>query len=343
VAVAEAVLIEREDAMTSLRTFAFVCICLACFGATTSRAFEVLGVGTESLLGFTEGEGDLTDLGNDGDETLYVPPDLGGFDAEFFSSDEPGFGGGEFAYNVFDNILGPRNDKWCCGTFFPQIVGADFGEKRYILTHFTVSSANDTPNRDPRVWRIEGSVDNETWTTIFSHDDPGASLWTERLQVLLFMEGEDYEVQDEAYSMFRMVTDATALTDGAFFQVGEIEFFGHEDDGGAPEFIRGDPNRDGTMNIADGVYILQNIFAQGPEIMCPDAGDANDDENVNIADAVYILQNIFAQGSPIPAPGTGACGPDPTPHPTGGPDLPPCDYCPEACATPPSACPVPAG
>jgi hypothetical protein len=55
--------------------------------------------GTESLLG-----NDLTDLGDDGDETAYSPPDLAGFDADFFSSDEPGFGGGEFAFNVFDNV-----------------------------------------------------------------------------------------------------------------------------------------------------------------------------------------------------------------------------------------------
>ncbi len=106
-------------------------------------------------------------------------------------------------------------------------------------------------------------------------------------------------------------------------------------------FRRSDANRDSTINIADAVYILQNLFASGPPILCPDAADANDDEGVNIADAVYILQNLFAGGPAIPALGTGSCGADPTPHPTGGPELPPCDYCPEACADPPEACPQP--
>ncbi len=94
---------------------------------------------------------------------------------------------------------------------------------------------------------------------------------------------------------------------------------------GEPEeqFIRGDSNGDGAVNIADAVYILQNLFAQGPPILCPDAGDSNDDEGVNIADAIYILQNLFAQGPPIPPP-TGACGPDTTSGTEG--DLPPCDY-----------------
>jgi hypothetical protein len=109
-------------------------------------------------------------------------------------------------------------------------------------------------------------------------------------------------------------------------------------DGTGEEFKRGDANADGGVNIADAVYILQNLFAQGAAITCPDAGDANDDEGVNIADAVYILQNLFAQGAAIPAPGTEACGPDTTGDPGGGPDLGPCNYCPGACLDPPQPC-----
>jgi hypothetical protein len=134
----------------------------------SNYASDVLGTGTESILG-----NDLTDLGDDGDETAYSPPDLAGFDADFFSSDEPGFGGGEFAFNVFDNLVGGGSDKWCCGSAFPQIAGAILPEPRF-LTHFTVSSANDVPDRDPRVWTIDGSNDGADWTTIFSQNDPVA-------------------------------------------------------------------------------------------------------------------------------------------------------------------------
>ncbi len=111
---------------------------------------------------------------------------------------------------------------------------------------------------------------------------------------------------------------------------------------GSAEFLRGDSNRDGTMNLADAVYILQNLFIHGPDILCPDAADSNDDESVDLADAVYILQNIFIMGPAIPEPGPERCGIDPTGHPQGGPDLPPCDYCSEACQDPPVACPQPA-
>ena len=70
-----------------------------------AQAEEVLGTGTDSLLG-----GDLTDPEDDGEAESDD-----GYDAIFSANDEPGFGGGEFAFNVFDNRLGPSNDKWCCG------------------------------------------------------------------------------------------------------------------------------------------------------------------------------------------------------------------------------------
>ncbi len=102
-------------------------------------------------------------------------------------------------------------------------------------------------------------------------------------------------------------------------------------------FRRGDANADGSMNVADAVYVLQNLFANGPAVLCHDAADSNDDEDMNLADAVYILQHLFANGPPVPEPYP-QCGADPTPHPHGGPDLPPCDYCPEACLDPPVPC-----
>ena len=196
---------------------------IACFVISTSdmaQASEILGTGTEALIG-----GDLTDPEDDGS-----PDSDDGYNAIFSSNDEPGFGGGEFAFNVFDNRLGPSNDKWCCG---PGGGIPDEGlwvtaelEKPHRLTHFTVSSANDTPGRDPTVWEVQGSNDGEKFTTIFSHD--GESLWgNTRLQVIRFDAGEDFDVQRTGYRFFRHVTFDTAMNPaGAYFQIGEIEYFG---------------------------------------------------------------------------------------------------------------------
>ena len=68
-----------------------------------AQAEKILGTGTGSLLG-----GDLTDPEDDGD-----PEADKGYNAIFSANDEPGFGGGESAFNVFDNVLGPGNAKWC--------------------------------------------------------------------------------------------------------------------------------------------------------------------------------------------------------------------------------------
>ncbi len=109
-----------------------------------------------------------------------------------------------------------------------------------------------------------------------------------------------------------------------------------------PGFIRGDANRDGDVNIADAVAILGRLFGTDPPLQCEDAADANDDEDVNLADGVYILQYIFINGPVIPPPYP-RCGIDPTSHPDPAqPDLPECNYCPEACEDPPTPCPQPA-
>ena len=162
----------------------FVLMIAFCVISTSdmAQAEEVLGVGTESLLG-----GDLTDPEDDGE-----PESDDGYNATFSANDEPGFGGGEFAFNVFDNRLGPSNDKWCCGRGggIPKEglhVTAEF-EEQYALTHFTVSSANDVPPRDPTVWEVQGSNDGNDWTTIYAHD--GKSFWDQRLQVVLFEAGK---------------------------------------------------------------------------------------------------------------------------------------------------------
>jgi len=183
---------------------------------------KILGTGTKALLG-----GDLTDPEDDG-----KPDENTNYNAKFTASDEPGFGGGESAFNVFDNLLGPGNDKWCCG----KGGGAKEGmhvtaelEAPYVLTHFTLSSANDVPDRDPTKWEVQGSNDGKKFTTIFSYD--GDNLFTKRLQVIRFDAGEDFDVQATAYRFFRHITLKTpSWPNGAYFQIGEIEYFGTEGD-----------------------------------------------------------------------------------------------------------------
>ena len=84
---------------------------------------------------------------------------------------------------------------------------------------------------------------------------------------------------------------------------------------GALAYIRGDANDDTLLNIADGVWILNDLFQGGPHIDCTGAYDANSDGNVDAADAVFIFNYQFLNGSQPaqPFPFCGLDG-DPTPE-----------------------------
>ena len=178
-----------------------------------ASASLILGTGTQALIG-----GDLTDPENDGLVDSNV-----NYNATFRSSVEQGFGGREYAFNVFDNILSGGNGKWCCngGTVW---VEADFGSDQYILDTFTLSSANDVASRDSDQWSILGSNDGVNYTTIFSYDVAGLSIWgADRFEVVQFSNSDDYNV-NTAYSIFRY--QSTSVVSGSAHQLGEIEFFG---------------------------------------------------------------------------------------------------------------------
>ncbi len=79
-----------------------------------------------------------------------------------------------------------------------------------------------------------------------------------------------------------------------------------------PAFIRGDANDNGSMTIADPIYLLNFLFAHGPVPPCEDAADANDDGTLNLADAIKILGYLFMQGTIPPPSPPGPAGIDPT-------------------------------
>jgi hypothetical protein len=73
-------------------------------------------------------------------------------------------------------------------------------------------------------------------------------------------------------------------------------------------FVRGNANNgpinaagpqpsQSSVTIADAIFILTNLFAQGVVPPCLDAADANDDGRYDIVDAVTVLQVLF--GNPM--------------------------------------------
>jgi hypothetical protein len=106
------------------------------------------------------------------------------------------------------------------------------------------------------------------------------------------------------------------------------------------EFVRGDANSDGNINLTDGIVVLNYLFLGQAAPACMDAADADDTGagNPSLTDAVIIFNWLFL-GGPAPQPPSpgeasydpGDCGPDPTPD--DGMD----------CASPPVKCGGPGG
>jgi hypothetical protein len=76
------------------------------------------------------------------------------------------------------------------------------------------------------------------------------------------------------------------------------------------QFIRGDSNGDGAMDVSDAVKTLAYLFTGGPAPGCLRAADTDDNDLLEITDAVRTLTHLFLRPMPPPAPFPG-CGTDP--------------------------------
>jgi hypothetical protein len=66
------------------------------------------------------------------------------------------------------------------------------------------------------------------------------------------------------------------------------------------QFLCGDVNRNGIVDLGDLVYLISYLYKSGPPpVPILHAGDANCDENVNLGDIVYLITYLYKDG---PAP-----------------------------------------
>jgi hypothetical protein len=66
------------------------------------------------------------------------------------------------------------------------------------------------------------------------------------------------------------------------------------------EFLCGDVNKDGVVNVTDVVYLINYLFISGPApVPILHVGDVNQDEVVNVTDVVYLINHLFI-GGPAP-------------------------------------------
>ena len=80
------------------------------------------------------------------------------------------------------------------------------------------------------------------------------------------------------------------------------------------DFVRGDGNGDSCIDIADGIWMLNDLFQGGPHNDCNGANDANSSGTFDASDAIYIFNHQFLNG-PAPAAPYPDCGGDADPTP----------------------------
>lgn len=89
------------------------------------------------------------------------------------------------------------------------------------------------------------------------------------------------------------------------------------------QFVRGNANDDGYLNVTDANYILNFLYNNGGKPVCMDAADVNDSGSVDLSDAKYLMDFLFSGTAAPKAPWPGR-GVDPTPDSLGcKPNLPP--------------------
>ena len=75
----------------------------------------------------------------------------------------------------------------------------------------------------------------------------------------------------------------------------------------ALEFVRGDVNSNGAIDITDAVATLRYLFLAGDGVACEDAADVDDNGALALTDAVALLRYLFQDGErpvePFVAPG----------------------------------------
>ena len=83
------------------------------------------------------------------------------------------------------------------------------------------------------------------------------------------------------------------------------------------QFLRGDVDGNGSIDIADALHVLGWIFLEGPEPTCLDAADTNDDGCIDLQDLAHFpvpgVCPYFEMEFCAPRPPYPFCGPDPTP------------------------------
>ncbi|HAK94059.1 MAG TPA: hypothetical protein DCM87_03385 [Planctomycetes bacterium] len=217
-------------------------------GAVLSRSFRyadgVSGWGDDNQFGCYQTLGDLTVRFTGGSTARVTTPS---------GHDRGGHEGLEKSYD------GNAGSKWCVyDENRPVCWQVELPEARTVSA-YTLTSANDMPPRDPRIWTLEGSADGKEWTEL-DRRDIGAPFETRHQE-------KTFQVPKPAAFRVYRLTFAPPAAD--MFQVAEIVLAGAEMTPVAPagyrrelDLMRGTSR---TEYVRDGVRFTRDLVVSKPD------------------------------------------------------------------------------
>ena len=170
-------------------------------------------------------------------------------------------------------LIYPADDTLICGTT-PTF---EWSSVSYLLR--SASFKNQIPLSAPVRFTLQYSPDSEFTTQVTTVDS----------------------LEDNFYS----VPDSQALDPDTsyYWRVRAFDLAGNLGDFQSDPFrfslfIPGDANDDGKVDVNDVVYLINYLFAGGPQPSPFQAGDVNSDGKTNIVDVVYLINYLFGEGPP---------------------------------------------
>lgn len=137
------------------------------------------------------------------------------------SVSSPSGHGGEDNWSPNEDIScsvdGNPATKWCVASADAEVLWQYDNRQAVVVTGYSLTSANDVPQRDPKGWTLQGSTDGVNWTTLDVRQ-PGPAF-SARLQKLdfSFSNGSAYR-----YFRFKFQRDTAA----SHFQIADVTLSG---------------------------------------------------------------------------------------------------------------------
>ena len=174
---------------------------------------------------------------------------------------------------------------------------------------FNYTSCGPVPPLIESVINNTGMAGAQFFVSGKNFDEDGLTVMVCGVEATFQLLGEDLRVTapacaSEGWAELEICTDIGCDT--------EANGFFYESENPELEFLRGDVNLDGSVDLSDPIGLLNELFAGiGAASTCEDQRDMNDDGGIDLSDSVYCLVFLFGGGPTIPEPYPEA-GLDPT-------------------------------